>query len=56
MPNMENFDDIIRIMNGINKALYGVEPFTPRKPEEPTVQELTISEMTGLPIKIKKNA
>ena len=61
----DNYNDVLKKMDDINEQLYGIRPFGTVKQlqvrcdcgqygEEPTVRELTISEMVGRPIKIQK--
>ena len=54
--NMFSYENILRSMDDINEHTYGVRPYGTKREikEEPTVQELTISEMVGRPVRIKK--
>lgn len=53
--NPFDFDDVMRFFQEQNKKLYGISTQgTTPKIEELTIQELTLSEMIGTPVKIKK--
>ena len=54
--NPFSFENIRKTMDDINEVSYGVRPYGTKREVDPTVQELTLSEMVGMPVKIKKNA
>ena len=49
-----DYEKTLQIMDDTNEMLYGVRPFgTKREEKIPTPQEQVISDMVGLPVKIK---
>lgn len=54
--NIFGFQNIVRLMDDIHESQLGIRPYGTKRVIDlnSTVEELELSEMTGLPIKIKK--
>lgn len=50
-----NFENTARRLDDIDEAIYGKRPRGTKRELDPSIQELTLQQLTGLPIKIKKN-